>query len=238
MGLTCWMTSSATVQGWCLGLAQVSRTPGGSCQPHEWGSRAAEGGSTLPTPGHPRLSSLSSQEYSIVIEQLSEGRWVPFDGDDIQLEFVRIDPFVRTFLKRKGKRGSCERHRTQPRGARPLLLTCLGPSPGGKYSVQFKLPDVYGVFQFKVDYNRLGYTHLYSSTQVSRPAACPRRRGPCAARACHRCPVAGVRAAPAAHAVRALHPLGLPLLRQRLLHDGRALHLQRRLLAHEGEGEV
>lgn len=27
---------------------------------------------------------------------------------------------------------------------------------------------MYGVFQFKVDYNRLGYTHLYSSTQVSR----------------------------------------------------------------------
>ncbi|KAI2649745.1 Dolichyl-diphosphooligosaccharide--protein glycosyltransferase 48 kDa subunit [Labeo rohita] len=57
-------------------------------------------------------------EYSIVIEMLSGGKWVPFDGDDIQLEF-------------------------------------------------FKLPDVYGVFQFKVDYNRLGYTHLYSSTQVS-----------------------------------------------------------------------
>ncbi|KAL7976154.1 hypothetical protein Chor_008251 [Crotalus horridus] len=78
-------------------------------------------------------------EYSIVIEKLSDGKWVPFDGDDIQLEFVRIDPFVRTFLKKNG----------------------------GKYSVQFKLPDVYGVFQFKVDYNRLGYTHLYSSTQVS-----------------------------------------------------------------------
>uniref|UniRef100_A0A6G1RNI8 Dolichyl-diphosphooligosaccharide--protein glycosyltransferase 48 kDa subunit n=1 Tax=Hypotaenidia okinawae TaxID=2861861 RepID=A0A6G1RNI8_9GRUI len=76
-------------------------------------------------------------EYSIVIEKLSNGKWVPFDGDDIQLEFVRIDPFVRTFLKRNG----------------------------GKYSVRFKLPDVYGVFQFKVDYNRLGYTHLYSSTQ-------------------------------------------------------------------------
>ncbi|XP_077424739.1 dolichyl-diphosphooligosaccharide--protein glycosyltransferase 48 kDa subunit [Vanacampus margaritifer] len=78
-------------------------------------------------------------EYSIVIEMLSEGRWVPFDGDDIQLEFVRIDPFVRTYLKKHD----------------------------GTYSVQFKLPDVYGVFQFKVDYNRLGYTHLYSSTQVS-----------------------------------------------------------------------
>ncbi|XP_075882604.1 dolichyl-diphosphooligosaccharide--protein glycosyltransferase 48 kDa subunit [Nelusetta ayraudi] len=78
-------------------------------------------------------------EYSVVIEMLSEGRWVPFDGDDIQLEFVRIDPFVRTYLKKNG----------------------------GRYSVQFKLPDVYGVFQFKVDYNRLGYTHLYSATQVS-----------------------------------------------------------------------
>ncbi|KAL1021103.1 hypothetical protein UPYG_G00008860 [Umbra pygmaea] len=78
-------------------------------------------------------------EYSIVIEMLFEGSWVPFDGEDIQLEFVRIDPFVRTYLKKNGD----------------------------KYSVQFKLPDVYGVFQFKVDYNRLGYTHLYSSTQVS-----------------------------------------------------------------------
>lgn len=33
---------------------------------------------------------------------LSEGNWVPFDGDDIQLEFVRIDPFVRTYLKKNG----------------------------------------------------------------------------------------------------------------------------------------
>lgn len=45
----------------------------------------------------------SFQEYSIVIEKLSDGKWVPFDGDDIQLEFVRIDPFVRTFLKRNGR---------------------------------------------------------------------------------------------------------------------------------------
>lgn len=56
-------------------------------------------------PGHwpSWLTGLLSQEYSIVIEQLSNGKWVPFDGDDIQLEFVRIDPFVRTFLKKKGK---------------------------------------------------------------------------------------------------------------------------------------
>lgn len=38
--------------------------------------------------------------------------------------------------------------------------------------MRFKLPDVYGVFQFKVDYNRLGYTHLYSSTQVRAVGTC------------------------------------------------------------------
>jgi hypothetical protein len=27
---------------------------------------------------------------------------VPFNGTDVQLEFVRIDPFVRTTLKNKG----------------------------------------------------------------------------------------------------------------------------------------
>ena len=36
----------------------------------------------------------------------------------------------------------------------------------GKFAVQFKLPDVYGVFQFKVEYNRVGYTYLSSKTQV------------------------------------------------------------------------
>ena len=31
------------------------------------------------------------------------GEWRPFDGDDVQLEFVRIDPFIRTTLKHKSK---------------------------------------------------------------------------------------------------------------------------------------
>lgn len=51
---------------------------------------------------HGAIAPLALQEYSIVIEKLSNGKWVPFDGDDIQLEFVRIDPFVRTYLKKNG----------------------------------------------------------------------------------------------------------------------------------------
>lgn len=78
--------------------------------------------------------------YTISIEELISGKWQPFQANDIQLDFVRIDPFVRTTLKNIG---------------------------GGKYQAQFKIPDVYGVYQFKVDYDRIGYTHLYSTTQVS-----------------------------------------------------------------------
>ncbi|PIK58330.1 putative dolichyl-diphosphooligosaccharide--protein glycosyltransferase 48 kDa subunit isoform X2 [Apostichopus japonicus] len=76
--------------------------------------------------------------YNIWIDILVDGKWTPFAAKDIQMEFVRIDPFVRTTLA-----GS-----------------------GGKFSAKFKLPDVYGVYQFKVDYRRIGYVHLYSTTQV------------------------------------------------------------------------
>jgi hypothetical protein len=37
----------------------------------------------------------------------------------------------------------------------------------GLYHTSFKVPDVYGVFQFKVEYHRLGYTSLSLSKQVS-----------------------------------------------------------------------
>ncbi|KAL1137786.1 hypothetical protein AAG570_009482 [Ranatra chinensis] len=78
--------------------------------------------------------------FSLELERKTNHGWIPHDADDVQLEFVRIDPFVRTKLVRK--------------------------SPGS-YKAVFKIPDVYGVYQFKVDYNRIGYTAIYSSTQVS-----------------------------------------------------------------------
>jgi len=77
--------------------------------------------------------------YSIQIEELTKDGWAPFKAKDIQLEFVRIDPFVRTALV-------------------PV---------NGHFVAAFKLPDVYGVYQFKVDYNRVGFTKLYHSSQVS-----------------------------------------------------------------------
>lgn len=39
-------------------------------------------------------------EYLVNIEELVNNKWQPYDGKDVQLEFVRIDPFVRNFMKR------------------------------------------------------------------------------------------------------------------------------------------
>lgn len=78
--------------------------------------------------------------YTIGIEELKDGKWVPFGAKDVQMEFVRIDPFVRMTLANDGK---------------------------GKFVGKFQIPDVYGVYQFKVDYQRVGMTRLYSTTQYS-----------------------------------------------------------------------
>ncbi len=79
--------------------------------------------------------------YYIEIDEMVNDKWMPYSASDVQLEFFRIDPFVRTFLNKT--------------------------SNGQAFCAEFVLPDVYGVFQFKVEYNRLGYTRLFSTTQVS-----------------------------------------------------------------------
>jgi len=42
----------------------------------------------------------------------------------------------------------------------------------GLYFTEFQVPDVYGVFQFKVEHNRLGYTSLNLAKQVHIPISC------------------------------------------------------------------
>lgn len=39
--------------------------------------------------------------YTIVVKELVNGKWVAFDGKDMQMEFVRIDPFVRVTMENK-----------------------------------------------------------------------------------------------------------------------------------------
>jgi len=78
-------------------------------------------------------------EFRVTMSEFVKGEWVPFKGNDVQMEFVRIDPFVRQTMVNNN----------------------------GKLSAQFTVPDVYGVFKFVVTYTRLGLTRVHTSTQVS-----------------------------------------------------------------------
>lgn len=78
--------------------------------------------------------------FEMELEHKVGKEWKPFSVKDLQLDFVRIDPFIRSVV--------------------PLV-------GAGKYKVVFKIPDVYGVFKFLVDFKRIGYTSVFSSTQVS-----------------------------------------------------------------------
>jgi len=73
--------------------------------------------------------------YTIEIEEFKDNKWQPFSANDVQLEFRMIDPYVRTTLKN------------------------VVP---GKFTSQFILPDVYGIFTFKVEHVRLGLGRLSS----------------------------------------------------------------------------
>jgi oligosaccharyltransferase complex subunit beta len=72
-------------------------------------------------------------EYSVTLEQWDGKKWAPYLANDVQLEFSMLDPYVRTTLKHDSN---------------------------GVYSSRFKLPDVYGVFTFRVDYVRKGYSFI------------------------------------------------------------------------------
>ncbi|KAM7479281.1 hypothetical protein LguiA_027494 [Lonicera macranthoides] len=78
-------------------------------------------------------------EYSVEIYEWSGTSWKPFVANDVQVQFYMMSPYV---------------------------LKTLSTDHKGVYYTAFKVPDVYGVFQFKVEYQRLGYTSLSLSKQI------------------------------------------------------------------------
>lgn len=78
--------------------------------------------------------------YSMIVEEYKNGEWQPFSADDMQMEFVMLDAYVRKTMT---------------------------SSKSGKFVTQFTAPDSYGVFKFRVLYRREGYTVLHAETQVS-----------------------------------------------------------------------
>ncbi|CAA2975503.1 dolichyl-diphosphooligosaccharide--protein glycosyltransferase 48 kDa subunit-like [Olea europaea var. sylvestris] len=78
-------------------------------------------------------------EFSVEIYEWTGASWVPYVANDVQVQFYMMSPYV---------------------------LKTLSTDLKGLYHTSFKIPDVYGVFQFKVEYQRLGYTSLSLSKQI------------------------------------------------------------------------
>ncbi|KAL0365485.1 UNVERIFIED_CONTAM: Dolichyl-diphosphooligosaccharide--protein glycosyltransferase subunit [Sesamum angustifolium] len=78
-------------------------------------------------------------DYSVEVYEWSVTSWEPYVADDLQVQFYMMSPYV---------------------------LKTLSTDHKGRYYTSFKVPDVYGVFQFKVEYQRLGYTSLSLSKQI------------------------------------------------------------------------
>ncbi|KAK8668762.1 hypothetical protein V6N13_106208 [Hibiscus sabdariffa] len=77
--------------------------------------------------------------YSAEIYEWSGKSWEPYVADDVQVQFYMMSPYV---------------------------LKTLSNDQKGLYFASFKVPDVYGVFQFKVEYQKLGYTSLSLAKQI------------------------------------------------------------------------
>ena len=78
--------------------------------------------------------------YSMIVEILENGKWKPFQANDMQMEFVMLDPYVRKTMVADNT---------------------------GKFVAIFTAPDNYGIFKFRVLYRREGYSVLHAETQVS-----------------------------------------------------------------------
>jgi oligosaccharyltransferase complex subunit beta len=79
-------------------------------------------------------------EFAVDIEQYDNQKWVPYVAHDVQLEFVMLDPYIRQNLN---------------------------VTPAGEYIARFRVPDTYGIYNFRVQYRRPGLTVISLKEQVS-----------------------------------------------------------------------
>ncbi|KAI8994538.1 Dolichyl-diphosphooligosaccharide--protein glycosyltransferase subunit WBP1 [Pilobolus umbonatus] len=83
--------------------------------------------------------------YTIEITEYKEDEWVPYVAGDVQLELIMLDPYLRLTLDQ----------------------IPAPHEPFGRFRREFRLPDVYGVFTFRVNYKRPGLTFISAEDQVS-----------------------------------------------------------------------
>ncbi|KAI9342767.1 Dolichyl-diphosphooligosaccharide--protein glycosyltransferase subunit WBP1 [Zopfochytrium polystomum] len=92
--------------------------------------------------------------YEIDIAEYRDNAWQPFHTSDLQFEAVMLDPYIRANITEYV--------------VVPHVSGELGGSiRAGRFISRVKLPDVYGVFTFKVDYKRHGLSWIEASETVA-----------------------------------------------------------------------
>ncbi|GBC02866.1 hypothetical protein RclHR1_04870009 [Rhizophagus clarus] len=86
--------------------------------------------------------------YTIEISEYVNDHWQAFNGNDVQLELIMLDPYIRVNLTALPTNEHQEHH-------------------SRKYKAHVQLPDVYGVFTLKVNYKRPGYTYIVDTTTIT-----------------------------------------------------------------------
>ncbi|KAI8972063.1 Dolichyl-diphosphooligosaccharide--protein glycosyltransferase subunit WBP1 [Mycotypha africana] len=81
--------------------------------------------------------------YDVDIVEYRDDHWVPYTANDVQLELIMLDPYIRTTLKQ------------------------VDVKEVGRFEANIRLPDVYGVFTLKVNYKRPGLTYILAEDQIS-----------------------------------------------------------------------
>lgn len=103
------------------------------------------------SPKHYRIK--DEMVYSIEIAEFYDDEWHPFVADDVQLELIMLDPYVRKTLERAV-------FVDEGRGEEDMVVE------SSVFNTTLTLPDVYGVFKFTVNYRRPGLSNIHSVTTV------------------------------------------------------------------------
>ena len=96
------------------------------------------GGPALEDPSIYRIG--DEIDVGVTIEELGPDGWQAFRADDVQLEFVMMDPFIRVAMQ---------------------------PGANGRFSTRIRAPDVFGIYKFRMIYARSQYTTVKITEQVS-----------------------------------------------------------------------
>ncbi len=91
-------------------------------------------------PENYRIKDLVDFEVTIE-EKKADGSFAPFSTKDLQLEFIRLDPFHRVTLTQQGSSST--------------------------YKATIVVPDTLGIYKFKINHRRYGYSILDAETLVS-----------------------------------------------------------------------